>query len=192
MSTPSPEESPITRLLRQAEGGEEEARSQLFRVLYSDLRGVARARLHQLPIQSLDASDLVNEMYLRLFRKDQLDCKNRKHFFFVCGRAMQDILVEHVRRKISPKHGGGLQRVVIDQALTVADRSPEEFLAVSGAISRLSEEDPETADIVRLRYFVGLTGDEIARVVGLAPVTVDRRIKFAHAWLHEDISGQMQ
>lgn len=190
MTSPDPPDPPITQLLHQAADGDEHARDELFRLLYRELRAVATARLRNRSAESMEACDLVHEMYARMFRKEQLGCANRRHFFSVCGRAMQDILVERARRRGATRHGGGLQKMQLDDALAVVDASPSDFLLLSGAISRLADQDPETAELVRLRYFVGLTGDETARMLDISPATVDRRWDFARAWLFHDLYGQ--
>lgn len=181
----SPESSDVERLLAAMKNGDVASRERLFGLLYAELRGLAHRRLGNGPYHSIQATELVGEAYMRMVGKDQLGCENRRHFFAVAARAMQDILVERARKKATRKRGGGLRRVELEASMAFVDENPEEYLMLSDAISRLSEQDALSAEVVRLRFFAGFTGDETAQVLAVAPATVDRRWQYAKAWLHD-------
>ena len=175
-------------LLQRAHAGDDAAWQRAFSIVYDELRAMARGRLAKNGSPTLQATELVNEVYLRLFRRNG-SCENRHHFFAIASRAMQDILVERARRRGTAKRGGGFQRVEFEASLAFVDAHPTEFLTLSEAISRLSEHDPLSAEIVRLRFFVGMSGEETAQALSVSASTVDRRWKYARAWLHEALYG---
>jgi RNA polymerase sigma factor (TIGR02999 family) len=181
----SPEPAqPVTELLRAAQAGDAAAADRLMAAVYEQLHQLARARMAQLPPgQTLQATALVNEAYLRLTDKADVTWESRKHFFFAAARAMRDILVEQARRKAGPVRGGGRRRQELDEACAVIEPPAENVLAIHEALEEMEKEDPLKAQIVLLRYFSGLTTDETADVLGLAASTLDRKWRYIRAWL---------
>ena len=155
---------------------------------YDEMRALARRRLNQAGPQSLQATELVNETWLRLVGRDR-DWSDRSELFGLAARAMRDILVERARMKGAQKRGGDWERVNWESALLVAAEHPEELLTLDAALSRLSEKAPDHAKVVELMFFAGLTGDEAARALDVSPSTVDRHWRFARAWLHRELTG---
>jgi RNA polymerase sigma factor (TIGR02999 family) len=155
---------------------------------YAEMRSLARRRLLQTGPQSLQATELVNEVWLRLAGRDR-NWTDRAEFFRIAARAMRDVLVDRARSRGARKRGGDWQRVDWESALQVASDHPDELLMLDAALSRLSEQAPEHARVVELMFFAGLTGDETARALGVSPSTVDRQWRFARAWLHRELTG---
>lgn len=155
---------------------------------YAEMRALARRRLARMGPQSIQATELVNETWLRIAGK-QPAVQDREELFALAARAMRDILVDRARRKGAQKRGGDWERVNWDSALQVASDHPEELLTLDTALSRLSEQSPEHARVVELMFFAGLTGEEAARALDVSPSTVDRRWRFARAWLHRELLG---
>src|SRR5262245_6872428 len=174
----------VTELLRAAQAGDTAAAERLLAAVYEQLHQLARARMAHLPPgQTLQPTALVHEAYLRLTDKTDLSWQSRQHFFFAAARAMRDILVEQARRKAGPVRGGGRQRQELDEACAVVEPPSANVLAVHEALAELEKQDPLKAQIVLLRYFSGLTTDETAEVLGLAPSTLDRKWRYVRAWL---------
>ena len=181
---PSEPVQPVTELLRAAQAGDAAAAGRLLAVVYEQLHRLARARMAQLPPgQTLQPTALVHEAYLRLTDKGDVGWESRQHFFFAAARAMRDILVEQARRKAGPARGGGRRRRELDEACAVLQPPTENLLAVHEALEELEKQDPLKAQIVLLRYFSGLTTEETAEVLGLAPSTLDRQWRYVRAWL---------
>jgi RNA polymerase sigma factor (TIGR02999 family) len=180
----------VTAILRSAQEGDSTAAAQLLPLIYTELRALAHARMAQLPPgQTLQPTALVHEAYLRLLGKQDLQLENRRHFFFVAARAMRDILVEHARAKAGPRRGGGRRRVPLEEDAGASEPLPDEILDLHEALAALEKEDPEKARIVELRYFAGMSTDEVARVLGVSERTLHRQWRFIKAWLktHLDI-----
>ena len=156
---------------------------------YDEMRTLARRRLSQFGAQSLQATELVNETWLRLVGKDRV-WSDRTELFGLAARAMRDILVERARIKSAKKRGGDWERVNWESALLVAAEHPEVLLTIDEALVRLSEEAPEHAKVVELIFFAGLTGDETAEALDVSPSTIDRRWRFARAWLHRELMSE--
>ncbi|RKZ13602.1 RNA polymerase subunit sigma [bacterium] len=154
---------------------------------YDEMRALARRRLSQMGSQSLQATELVNETWLRLMGQNR-GWDNRSELFGLAARAMRDILVDRARAKSAHKRGGDWQRVNWETALAVATEHPEELLMLDEAVSRLSDQAPDHARVVEMMFFAGLTGDETARALDVSPSTVDRRWRFARAWLHRELT----
>jgi RNA polymerase sigma factor (TIGR02999 family) len=140
------------------------------------------------PGQTLQPTALVHEAYLRLTGKTGVSWESRQHFFFAAARAMRDILVEQARRKGADKYGGGRRRRELDEACAILEPPAEDVLAVHEALEELDKEDPLSAKIVLLRYFSGLTTAETAEVLGMAERTLDRKWRYARAWLLKRLS----
>lgn len=155
---------------------------------YDEMRRLARRRLAHMGPHSIQATELVNEVWIRLSGRDG-DWTDRQQLFGLAALAMRDILVERARRKGALKRGGDWERVNWESALAVANDHPDEFLTLDAALSRLSEQSPEHARVVELLFYAGLTGEEAARALEVSPSTVDRRWRFARAWLHREIVG---
>ena len=172
----------VTRLLEAANHGDKQAAADLLPVVYTELRQLAAAKLaREQAGQTLDATALVHEAYLRLVGDQRFD--HRGHFFAAAAEAMRRILVESARRKQAAKRGGGAAREDVDPDRIAAPEPPDELLALDEALGKLAAKDPEKAELVKLRYFAGLTADEAAAVLGWSPSTADRHWVYARAWL---------
>jgi RNA polymerase sigma factor (TIGR02999 family) len=194
--------SDVTRILSQIESGDPSSAEQLLPLVYAELRKLAAARLaHEKPGQTLQATALVHEAYLRLVGPQASGAgagepekwNGRGHFFAAAAEAMRRILVERARRKQGPMRGGGRLRVSLDMAGGVPDGRGDEILAVSEALAALAAESPVQADLVKLRYFVGMSHREAAQALGISRATADRYWAYAKAFLYaalEDASGQ--
>ncbi|MDX2035251.1 MAG: sigma-70 family RNA polymerase sigma factor [Isosphaeraceae bacterium] len=183
--------SDVTRILEAIEQGDPTAAEALLPLVYEELRKVAAARLaREQPGQTLQATALVHEAYLRLVGSESVrSYRDRAHFLAAAATAMRRILVDHARRKRTKKHGGDLHRLPLE-GIAAADAQPdEELIALDAALQRLAEKDPGKARLVELRYFVGLTGEEAAEVLGISPTTADRHWAFARAWLQAEVRG---
>ncbi|MBM4029117.1 MAG: sigma-70 family RNA polymerase sigma factor [Planctomycetes bacterium] len=182
--------SDVTRILNAIERGDAKATDELLPLVYEELRLLAAQRLsHEAPGQTLQATALVHEAYLRLVGDALQSWESRGHFFAAAAEAMRRILVENARRKKSLKRGGDYSRVELLATDLPLQGSLEEILALEDALARLSQTDPAVAAAVNLYYFAGLTLDQIARVQGLSRPTVAKRLAYGRAWLHRDLLG---
>jgi RNA polymerase sigma factor (TIGR02999 family) len=183
--------SDVTRILSAIEQGDAHAAEQLLPLVYDELRKLAAAKLAQeKPGQTLQATALVHEAYLRLVdteQAQQFSC--RGHFFAAAAEAMRRILVNRAHEKRCLKRGGGWKRIDLDGLAVVDDASDEDLIAIDEALSRLAQESPPCAELVKLRFFAGLTLDEAAVSLGLARRTADRYWAYARARLYEMLSG---
>jgi RNA polymerase sigma factor (TIGR02999 family) len=178
--------SEVTRILSAIEEGDPNAAGQLLPQVYDELRRLAAQKLAQeKPGQTLQATALVHEAYLRLVdtEKDQ-HWNSRGHFFAAAAEAMRRILVDQARRKLSLRGGGNLQRQPIEDQEIEAPEPSVDLLAVHEALERFQDVDPAAAQIVKLRYFAGLTIPQIAEALGISTSTADRSWAYARAWLH--------
>jgi RNA polymerase sigma factor (TIGR02999 family) len=184
--------SDVTRILSQIDSGDPQAAEQLLPLVYDELRQMAAARLAQEnPGQTLQATALVHDAYLRLVGARQPQAWNsRGHFFGAAAEAMRRILVESARRKARRRHGGGLTRVDLLEGDLIAELPPEELLALDDTLSALARHDPKAAELVKLRYFAGLSLDEAAEALGLARTTAWRQWTYALAWLFAQLRAQ--
>jgi RNA polymerase sigma factor (TIGR02999 family) len=176
----------VTRLLSALERGDPHAAEQLLPLLYDELRRLAAQRMaRESPGQTLQATALVHEAYLRLAEGDKAPHWNsRGHFFAACAEAMRRILVDQARRKLSLRRGGDLQRHPIDDREIEAPEPSVDVLAVHEALERFQAIDATAAQIVKLRYFAGLTIPQAAEALGISASTADRSWAYARAWLH--------
>jgi RNA polymerase sigma factor (TIGR02999 family) len=183
--------SEVTRILSAIEHGDPRAVEQLWQVVYEELRKLAAQKLaREKPGQTLDATALVHEVYLRLVDTKQAQHWNsRGHFFGACAEAMRRILVENARRKRSEKHGGALHRVNLDDADAVAVAPPDYLLALDEALERLTRHDPRAAQVVKLHCFAGLSMEQTAEALNLSRTNAYRLWTFARAWLHSQLAG---
>ena len=183
--------SDVTRILSQIESGDPTAAEKLLPLVYDELRKLAAARLaHEKPGQTLQATALVHEAYLRLIGpSDEAQWDSRGHFFAAAAEAMRRILVDRARRKATAKRGGEKVRVDLDPELTAAPEIQEDLVALDTALDQFATEHPEQAELVKLRYFAGLTLPEAAAALGLAERTAGRHWAFARAWLRRAVEG---
>lgn len=182
----------VTHLLEAANQGDPQAAAQLLPLVYNELRKLAAAKLAgEKPGQTLDATALVHEAYLRLIpdAKPQAAWENRRHFFGAAAEAMRRILVENARRKKALKRGGGAEREPVDLEQVAEPQKDEELLALDEALNALAEKDSIKAELVKLRYFAGLSADEAAACLGISPSTGDRYWNYARAWLKRTMMG---
>jgi RNA polymerase sigma factor (TIGR02999 family) len=180
----------VTRILSAIEEGDPRAAVELLPLVYEELRRIAAHKMAgEAAGHTLQATALVHEAWLRLVGADQLGWKNRAHFFAAAAEAMRRILVESARRKQSLKRGGGAERVDVNESALVLSAPPEELLAVHEALDGLAKEDPVAAELVKLRYFVGMTMEEAASALGLAKRTAENVWTYARVWLHREIRG---
>jgi RNA polymerase sigma factor (TIGR02999 family) len=189
----------VTRILSAIEQGDPEAAEQLLPLVYDELRTLAAQKLAQeAPGQTLQATALVHEAYLRLVRssggsQDPPEVRHwdgRRHFFAAAAEAMRRILVDNARRKRSVKHGGQRARIDLDEALVVSDEPHQEFLELDEHLNQLASVDARAAELVKLRFFAGLTGEQAAVVLGVSPRSVDLLWAYARAWLFEKLHGE--
>ena len=175
----------VTRILSIVEQGDPSAADQLLPLVYDELRKLAAQKLAQeKPGQTLEATALVHEAYIRLVDVNKVqDWNSRGHFFAAAAEAMRRILVENARRKGRLKRGGDLRRQDIQVHEPVIEGPATDVLAIDEALNQLAREQPAKAELVKLRYFAGLTLPEAASALGISPATADRHWKFARAWL---------
>jgi RNA polymerase sigma factor (TIGR02999 family) len=175
----------VTRILSAIEHGDPKASEQLLPLVYRELRRLAKQRLAQeMPGQTLQATALVHEAYLRLVDgQEARQWNSRGHFFAAAAEAMRRILIDNARRKRTEKHGGMLERQDFAVLAIVASAPPENLLALDEALARLEAEDPAKAQLVKLRYFAGLAEAEAASVLGISRTTAQRYWRYAKAWL---------
>ena len=186
-----------TRILSAIEQGDPHAAEQLLPLVYDELRRLAAEKMAQeKPGQTLQATALVHEAYLRLVgsgvasapREQQWD--SRRHFFAAAAEAMRRILVDKARRKRSVKHGGQRVRINLDEALVVADEPRQDLLELDELLEQLAGVDPRAAELVKLRFFAGLTGEQTAEVLGISARAADLLWAYARAWLFEKLQRE--
>jgi RNA polymerase sigma factor (TIGR02999 family) len=180
----------VTQVLKAIQRGESLAAEQLLPLVYDELRRLAAHKLaHEPAGQTLEATGLVHEAYVRLVDVDQQQhWDSRGHFFAAAAEAMRRILVENARRKAGLKHGGKLARRDIDEIEVADSAADEDLLAIDEALNRLAEVDPQAVELVKLRYFAGLTVPQAAEVLGISTRTADRVWAYAKAWLFERLT----
>jgi RNA polymerase sigma factor (TIGR02999 family) len=180
--------SDITSIINAIEQGDAQAASQLLPLVYEELRRLAAQRLaHEKPGQTLQATALVHEAYLRLVGEDgqAQPWDNRGHFFAAAAEAMRRILIENARRKAAVKHGGQARRIELDEAVCMSEEPSEDLLALDEALAELEKHDAQAAQLVKLRYFAGLTHQQAAEMLGITRRAADRLWALARAWLHQ-------
>lgn len=180
----------VTQLLNRLEAGHTQAAEDLLPIVYAELRRLARARLAKERSPTVpEPTSLVHEAYLRLVGDHEVRWEGRAHFFGAAAEAMRRILIDRARRRASRKRGGRRQRVTLDDEVTPAGPPDVELLALDAALDRLEARDPGLAQIVKLRYFAGLTVPETAEALNLSSRTVNRRWMAARALLHRDVAA---
>jgi len=178
--------SDVTGILSAIEHGDPHAAEKLLPLVYDELRKLAAERMaREKPGQTLDATALVHEAYLRLVGDQQFD--NRGHFFAAAAEAMRRILVDYARRKRRPKHGGERRRVSLDEALCLLDGPNDDVLALHEALEKFAGEDPAKAELVKLHCFAGLSLEEAGRLLGISHRTAKRHWSYSRAWLYAAI-----
>ena len=179
----------VTELLRSATGGSREALDELIPLVYRELRRLAGAQLKsERPGHTLQATALANEAYLKLVDQNRVEWQNRAHFFAVAARVMRRVLVDYARKKRAEKHGGGVGRVTLSEAIGVSDSSAEvDVVALDAALERLTALEPRYGEIVELRFFGGLTVEETAVLLKISKATVKRDWAAAKALLYQEL-----
>ncbi len=181
--------SDVTRILVAIEQGDAKAADKLLPLVYEELRRLAAQKMSQeLPGQTLQATALVHEAYIRLVGAENHNWSGRGHFFAAAAEAMRRILIENARRKQRRKHGGGHQRVDLDDADVTIEGSSTDIIALDEALTKLAEEDTIKADLVKLRYFAGLTIEQAAKMLEISRATADRYWSYARAFLFHEIN----
>jgi RNA polymerase sigma factor (TIGR02999 family) len=182
--------SELSRILASVETGDPVAAEQLLPAVYDELRRLAASKMAQeAPGQTLQATALVHEAWIRLAGSDRQQWRGRSHFFGAAAEAMRRVLIDRARRKAAQKRGANQRAEELHESRIELAAPSDEILAVHDALDQLAAEDPTAAEIVKLRYFVGLTVPEIAEVLGISPRTADRQWSFARAWLKQAIRG---
>ena len=180
----------ITQLL-QSISDDPDAAEALYEHVYAELRAIARRHLRrERPDHTLQATALVSEAYLKLIDQTSVDWKNRNHFFAIASRAIRHILVDHARRRLRQKRGGGAEVLPVEFAEHIpAPGQSTDLVALDDALTLLREEDPLKCDIVEMRFFGGLKNQEIADALGVSSRTVERHWRYAKAWLYRELTG---
>ena len=178
-----------TRILSAIESGNPTAAEDLLPLVYAELRKLAALRLAQeKPGQTLQATALVHEAWLKLAGGGNNSFKDRTHFFSAAAEAMRHILIDRARRKQARRHGGGMQKVDFDDIDIAAPAANEQLVAMDEALTKMTASHPAQAEVVKLRYFVGLTNEEVAELLGISISTVKNYWNFSRAWLFNEIS----
>jgi RNA polymerase sigma factor (TIGR02999 family) len=182
--------SDLTCILSAIEQGDPHASEQLLPLVYEELRKLAAQKLaSEKPGQTLQATSLVHEAYLRLVGADKVGYwDNRGHFFAAAAEAMRRILIDNARHKRRPKHGGDRRRVALDDTAALADAPSDDLLALDEALTKLAAEEPTKAALVKLRFFAGLTTSEVAEVLGISVATAERNWTYARVWLYAELN----
>ena len=183
--------SDATVVLAAMRAGDSKAADELLALVYDELRRLAASKLaHEAPGQTLQPTALVHEAWLRLVGDQAPSFKDREHFFRASAEAMRHILIDRARRKDTKRHGGGYRRVDFDDFDLAAPAADDQLLAVNEALEKLGLEHPVQAELVKLRYFAGLTNDEVSEVLGISVSTAKNYWAFSRAWLLNEIEGE--
>jgi len=178
----------VTHVRERAQKGDPSAAAELLPLVYDELRRLAAAKMaHERPDQTLQPTALVHEAWLRLAGNENQEWNGRAHFFGAAAEAMRRILIENARRKGAARHGGGQVRLDIQEIEIGAPGKDDELLEVHEALDKLAAQDRQKAELVKLRYFAGLTTQEAAQVLGISVPTADRWWNYSRAWLFEEI-----
>lgn len=185
------EEPDVVTLLDQVVLGHEDAVQALIPLVYDRLRLLAKKMLgHESPAHTLQPTALVNEAYLRMVGQKGVDWQGKTHFFAIGAKMMRRILVDHARRRLSQKRGGGMHRIELADDLCVSNRNYEDVLAIEQALESLAKVNQRQADVVELRFYGGLTVDEAAEVLGVSKRTIESDWTLMRAWLRRELSGE--
>ncbi len=180
--------SDVTRILDAIEKGDPVAADELLPLVYHELRRLAAHRMaSEAPGQTLQPTALVHEAYLRLVGNEEKKWAGRAHFFAAAAEAMRRILIDNARRKRAQRHGGGQQRVDVQDVEIASAKADDQLLAVNEALDKLAAQDKQKAELVKLRYFIGMTIEEAAQILGVSEPTAKRYWAYARAWLYHEI-----
>src|SRR5438128_10991911 len=181
----------VATMIDEARRGDEQALATLLPLVYAELGKLAAGYMRrERPGQTLQATALVHDVYLRLLKDSRLSWQNRAHFFGIAARSMRQILVERARTRGAAKRGGSRIRVTLDPGLVATSSQPLDLEELDAALERLTLVDPELARVVEVRFFGGLSIEEAAEALGISPATVKRRWTLAKAWLARDLGGE--
>jgi len=181
--------SDVTRILNAIEQGDAQAADKLLPLVYEELRRLAAQKMsHERPGHTLEATALVHEAYIRLVGAEAQNFSGRTHFFAAAAEAMRRILIENARRKQRYKHGADHHRVDLEDSEIAIEGPSTDLLALDEALTKLAEEDREVADLVKMRYFAGLSFEQSATILGVSRRTADRYWAYARAWLYQEIT----
>lgn len=190
---PEPSPGEITRLLEEWAAGRPEPAAELWSVVYQELRRIAGAYMRkERPDHTLQTTALVHEAYLRVFQGKRFRWENRKHFFCAMALAMRRILMDYARERSSEKRGCEWERLSLAARLPISSHKPEELLTLDDALEQLARLNPRQAQVVELRFFAGLTGDQTAAMLSVSPETVKLDWRFAKAWLNRRMRGESE
>jgi RNA polymerase sigma factor (TIGR02999 family) len=178
----------LTQVLNAIEAGDNKAAEELLPLVYQELRRLAAHKLaNETTNQTLQPTALVHEVWLKLANDPNRKFNGRNHFFAAAAEAMRRILIDNARRKQAERHGGNLQRVDLDGIELPAETPHEDLLALNDALDKFSQLDPQKAQIVKLRFFIGMTNEQMAETLGVSVPTVKRYWTFARAWLYQEM-----
>jgi RNA polymerase sigma factor (TIGR02999 family) len=181
----------VTQLLIDWSNGSEEALHQLMPLVYCELRQLARGYMRrERPGHTLQATALVNEAYLRLVDQNKVQWQSRAHFFGIAAQMMRRILVDHARKRQAERRGGGVEPLPFDESIGTFHESPVDLLVLDDALGVLESIDPRQSRIVELRYFMGMTIEEVAQLLRISPATVLRDWRTAKAWLGRELGNR--
>jgi len=187
--------SDVTRILNAIERGEAKATDELLPLVYEELRLLAAQKLsHEAPGQTLQATALVHEAYIRLVGLENQNWRSKGHFFVAAAEAMRRILIDHARHKKSLKHGGDRERVPLEETIKAleSERLTDDLVDLDEALEKLAHKDKLKADLVKLRYFAGLTSEQAAATLGISHATAERYWDYACSWLRLEIRTRRQ
>ena len=183
--------SDVTRILESIQHGDPKAADELLPLVYTELRKLAAYKMaHNASGHTLQPTALVHEVWMRLVGSDKPTFENRAHFFAAAAEAMRHLLIDNARRKLARRHGGGLQRVDFENVDIAAPADEDHLLAVNDALDQLAARNPVQAQVVKLRFFVGMTVEESAEVLGLSERTVKQYWSHAKTWLYQEIQSK--
>jgi RNA polymerase sigma-70 factor (ECF subfamily) len=192
MKDPARSPHEITQLLAEWSDGNQTALNKLYPLVYDELHRMANHYMkRERQDHTLQTTALIHEAYVRLVDQKNVHWANRAHFFAISAQIMRRILIDHARRHAYGKHGGGAQKVSLDETAIVASNPASDMLLLDEALNRLAEMDPRRGQVVELRYFGGLNNEEIAGVLKISENTVTRDWNMARAWLYQELSGSV-
>lgn len=178
----------VTALLNQWQNGDKQALDQLMPLIYQELRGLARAQLSRNHNESIQCTELISEAYMRLIGLNEVDLKDRNHFFSIAARSMRRVLVDRFRKNNAEKRGHNQTLLTFHDEINSKQNQPLDLEQLEHALIKLEKLDTRQADIVTLKFYGGLTADEIAQVLGVSSKTVSRDWQFARLWLHRELN----
>ncbi len=184
------DQTDVADTLVQVADGSDEAADRLMPLVYDRMRGLARSMLdRESPSHTLQPTALVNEVFLKMTDQNRVDWRGKSHFFAIGAKVMRRILVDHARTKKRQKRGGGMHRIPLEDGLQVSNRNDEDVLAIEEALTKLADMDPRQAEIIELRFYGGLTVQEVAEVLRVSKRTVESEWAMARAWLRRELSN---